>query len=60
MWSLQDGTSKMSKSAESDASRLNLLDTPDVLANKIKRAKTDGRLPVYSKSANFNDHICSC
>ncbi len=44
---IQDGTSKMSKSAESDASRINLLDTPDVLANKIKRAKTDGRLPVW-------------
>ncbi|CAL8465216.1 g4751 [Coccomyxa elongata] len=39
--SLSDGTSKMSKSAESDASRINLLDPPDVLANKIKRAKTD-------------------
>ncbi len=39
---MQDGTSKMSKSAESDASRINLLDPPDVLANKIKRAKTDG------------------
>ncbi|CAL5222145.1 g4467 [Coccomyxa viridis] len=39
--SLTDGTSKMSKSAESDASRLNLLDSPDVLASKIKRAKTD-------------------
>ena len=32
----------MSKSAESDASRINLLDPPDVLASKIKRAKTDG------------------
>ncbi len=40
---MQDGTSKMSKSAESDASRINLLDPPDVLANKIKRAKTDGK-----------------
>lgn len=39
---MQDGTSKMSKSAESDASRINLLDPPDVLASKIKRAKTDG------------------
>ena len=34
--SLQDGTSKMSKSAESDLSRINLLDPPDVVANKIK------------------------
>lgn len=39
--SLQDGTAKMSKSAESDLSRINLLDPPDVIANKIKRAKTD-------------------
>ena len=39
---MQDGTSKMSKSAESDASRINLLDPPDVLNSKIKRAKTDG------------------
>lgn len=39
--SLQDGTSKMSKSAESDLSRINLLDPPEVISNKIKRAKTD-------------------
>jgi len=39
--SLQDGTSKMSKSAENDASRINLLDTPDEIARKIKRCKTD-------------------
>lgn len=39
---MQDGTSKMSKSAELDASRINLLDPPDLLASKIKRAKTDG------------------
>ncbi|KAK9805159.1 hypothetical protein WJX72_002664 [[Myrmecia] bisecta] len=39
--SLADGTSKMSKSAESDLSRINLLDSPDEIANKIKRAKTD-------------------
>jgi tryptophanyl-tRNA synthetase len=39
--SLQDGTSKMSKSAENDFSRINLLDPPDVIAKKIKRCKTD-------------------
>ncbi|KAL4431278.1 hypothetical protein ABPG75_006534 [Micractinium tetrahymenae] len=39
--SLQDGASKMSKSAESDLSRINLLDPPDLIAQKIKRAKTD-------------------
>lgn len=39
--SLQDGTSKMSKSAESDLSRINLLDLPKEIENKIKKAKTD-------------------
>jgi tryptophanyl-tRNA synthetase len=37
----QDGTSKMSKSAENDGSRINLTDTPQVIADKIKRCKTD-------------------
>ncbi|GAB2284355.1 Tryptophan--tRNA ligase, chloroplastic/mitochondrial [Dionaea muscipula] len=39
--SLIDGISKMSKSAPSDQSRINLLDPNDVIANKIKRCKTD-------------------
>ncbi|KAK9149342.1 hypothetical protein Scep_008099 [Stephania cephalantha] len=39
--SLSDGLSKMSKSAPSDQSRINLLDPKDVVANKIKRCKTD-------------------
>jgi tryptophanyl-tRNA synthetase len=39
--SLTDGMAKMSKSATSDLSRINLLDTPDEIANKIKRCKTD-------------------
>ncbi len=39
--SLTDGTKKMSKSDPSDLSRINLLDTPDVIQNKIKRCKTD-------------------
>ncbi len=39
--SLLDGTSKMSKSAENDGSRINLLDGPDDIARKIKRCKTD-------------------
>jgi tryptophanyl-tRNA synthetase len=39
--SLQDGTSKMSKSAENDNSRINLLDPPDVISRKIKKCKTD-------------------
>jgi tryptophanyl-tRNA synthetase len=39
--SLTDGTRKMSKSDPSELSRINLLDTPDQIANKIKRCKTD-------------------
>mmetsp|Transcript_16402 Transcript_16402/g.45716 ORF Transcript_16402/g.45716 Transcript_16402/m.45716 type:complete len:424 (-) Transcript_16402:128-1399(-) len=39
--SLEDGTSKMSKSDESDFSRICLLDSPDLIMQKIKRAKTD-------------------
>lgn len=38
---LDDGTSKMSKSADNDMSRINLTDGPDVIARKIKRCKTD-------------------
>ena len=34
--SLQDGTSKMSKSAENDMSRINLLDTPDEIRRKVR------------------------
>jgi tryptophanyl-tRNA synthetase len=39
--SLRDGTKKMSKSDESDYSRINLTDSADTIALKIKKAKTD-------------------
>lgn len=39
--SLRDGTQKMSKSAESDMSRINLTDDADAIAAKIRKAKTD-------------------
>ena len=39
--SLRDGTQKMSKSAESDMTRINLTDDADLIAKKIKKAKTD-------------------
>ncbi len=39
--SLTDGTKKMSKSDPSQMSRINLLDSPDIIAKKIKRCKTD-------------------
>ncbi|WP_404786336.1 tryptophan--tRNA ligase [Altericista sp. CCNU0014] len=39
--SLTDGTKKMSKSDPSEQSRINLLDSPDAIRNKVKRCKTD-------------------
>ncbi len=39
--SLRDGTKKMSKSEESDYSRINLKDSPDDIVKKIKKAKSD-------------------
>src|SRR5687767_12212848 len=39
--SLRDGSAKMSKSDPSDMSRVNLTDSADVIASKIKKAKTD-------------------
>ena len=51
--SLKDGTKKMSKSDPSDLSRINLTDSKDQIANKIKKAKTDtDPLPIDDK--NFN------
>ncbi len=47
--SLRDGTKKMSKSDASDQSRINLADTADMIADKIKRAKTDtGVMPDHT------------
>ena len=39
--SLRDGRSKMSKSDPSDMSRINLTDSDDLIAQKIRKAKTD-------------------
>jgi tryptophanyl-tRNA synthetase len=39
--SLRDGSAKMSKSDPSDNSRINMTDDADVIARKIRRAKTD-------------------
>jgi tryptophanyl-tRNA synthetase len=39
--SLRDGTKKMSKSDPSDLSRINLTDSTDDIAKKIRKAKTD-------------------
>src|SRR4029453_15064589 len=39
--SLRDGLSKMSKTDPSDMSRINLIDSDDTIAQKIRKAKTD-------------------
>ncbi len=46
--SLRDGKNKMSKSDESEYSRINLQDTEDEISKKIKKAKTDSQ-PIPSK-----------
>jgi tryptophanyl-tRNA synthetase len=44
--SLRDGTAKMSKSDPSDASRINLVDSDDLIAQKFRKAKSDaGTIP---------------
>ncbi len=45
--SLQDGTKKMSKSDESDLSRINLTDSAEEIVKKVKKAKTDS-LPIIT------------
>ncbi|MBL7661039.1 tryptophan--tRNA ligase, partial [Escherichia coli] len=39
--SLRDGSAKMSKSDPSDLSRINLSDDDDIIAQKLRKAKTD-------------------
>ncbi|MEK6734598.1 MAG: tryptophan--tRNA ligase [Pseudomonadota bacterium] len=50
--SLRDGTSKMSKSDPSDYSRINLIDSPDVIVQKIKKAKTDSIAEIFFDKEN--------
>ena len=52
--SLKDGKSKMSKSDPSDQSRINLIDTPDMILKKIKKAKTDSD-PFPTKIEELKD-----
>jgi len=51
--SLRDGKSKMSKSDPSDMSRVNLTDSDDSIAQKIRKAKTDPE-PLPDDPANLN------
>ena len=56
--SLKDGKKKMSKSDPSDQSRINLTDSKDLIANKIKKAKTDsGELPENDSELNKRPEI---
>ena len=50
--SLRDGTKKMSKSEESDLSRINLKDNADEIIKKIKKAKSDSE-PIPENLGNL-------
>jgi tryptophanyl-tRNA synthetase len=50
--SLRDGAAKMSKSDPSDMSRVNLSDDADMIAQKIRKAKTDAE-PLPSEVAGL-------
>ena len=52
--SLRDGSKKMSKSDSSDYSRINMTDTPDAIALKIRKAKTDPE-PLPSEAAGLEE-----
>ena len=52
--SLRDGKKKMSKSEDSDYSRIDLNDTEDEIKKKIKKAKTDS-LPIPEKISDLSD-----
>ena len=50
--SLTDGQNKMSKSDPNDSSRITLLDPPEVITKKIKRAKTDQQMGLEFGNPN--------
>ena len=52
--SLRDGKKKMSKSEDSDQSRINLKDDADLIKQKIKKAKTD-TLPIPLEASGLNN-----
>ena len=52
--SLRDGSKKMSKSDPSDMSRINLADDTDLMAQKIRKARTDPE-PLPSEEAGLAD-----
>ncbi len=50
--SLRNGTEKMSKSAASDMTRINLTDEADLIAQKIRKARTDAE-PLPAEEAGL-------
>ena len=52
--SLRDGSAKMSKSDPSDMSRINLIDSDDEIATKIRKARTDAA-PLPGSMAGLKD-----
>jgi len=50
--SLRDGTKKMSKSDDSDYSRINLTDSAETIELKIKKAKSDSIREIYADKEN--------
>jgi len=52
--SLRDGSKKMSKSDPSDASRINLTDDADTIAQKVRKARTDAE-PLPETVAGLKD-----
>ncbi len=50
--SLCDGKVKMSKSDSNENSRISLLDSPDLIRKKIKRAKTDAEIGIEFNNIN--------
>ena len=55
--SLRNGNIKMSKSDMSDYSRINLLDTEDIIVNKIRKAKTDSDLIMGKEALGCNGYF---
>ncbi|MBL42938.1 MAG: tryptophan--tRNA ligase [Rhodospirillaceae bacterium] len=53
---LRDGSKKMSKSDNSDFSRINLTDSPEKISAKIKKAKTDS-LPVPDSPSELSNRL---
>lgn len=53
---LRDGSKKMSKSDPSEQGRIELLDEDDIIANKIKRAKSDSE-PLPLKKVDLENRL---